>query len=71
MKLQSHVAELARERGFLTIGALASAAGLPHSTVARYWGRELPRHIYKSTLEQLCKALDARPADLFLLIEDK
>ena len=71
MKLQSHVADLAKARGFPTPSALASAAGLPRSTVARYWGKELPRRIYKSTLTHLCRTLNAQPGDLFVLINER
>lgn len=70
MHLESCVADVAKARGLPTIAALASAAGLPPSTVRRYWGT-LPRRMYHTTLTQLCKALDAQPGDLFVLIQER
>lgn len=63
LELVSHVASLARGRGYETRSALARAASLSWSTVDGWWG-QLPQILQASTLNALCHTLAAQPGEL-------
>jgi DNA-binding Xre family transcriptional regulator len=68
--VESRVAAVSREKGLPTVGALARATGLHHSTVQRPWEPEASSRIKFSTLTRLCHTLDATCDDLLTYIPD-
>lgn len=69
--LESRIADIAQARNLPTVTAAARAAGLAPSTVRRLWPRKTPRWIKFSTVAKLCKALDAKPGELFVVVKNE
>jgi DNA-binding Xre family transcriptional regulator len=62
--IEFDVKRVAESRGFKTPAELARATGLAYVTVWQLWGKPTPPTIWTSTLDKLCEALRAQPAEL-------